>query len=395
MTPVAAVTRSDVDLSARLDAILQAAVEQGSVPHVVAVAADTEGVIYAGAAGPLAVGRPVPVEVDSIFRIASMTKMVCTVAALQLRERGILDIDAPVEDYCPRFAAVRVLDGFHGDQPRLRPPATRATVRQLLTHTAGLAYGQWNADLVRWDAAAGTGDSLDAPLMTDPGTRFEYGLSMDWLGVVVEAVSGKSLDAYLAEHVLGPLGMTSTAFVVGEDQLSRCVPVHVGDGAGRWVATDIDWGRQSRWSGGHGLYSTPRDYLRFQRMLLGGGTLSGVTILEPASVRQAFADQLGDLRPAAVMSTTDPKWSCDVVTGAGTTWGWGVQLDTRGAPGMRARGSGGWMGIFNTRFWVDPRSGLAAAVYTQCLPFCAPEPLGTFADVERALYARQAAVLQS
>ena len=130
-------------------------------------------------------------------------------------------------------------------------------------------------------------------------------------------------------------------------------------------------------------------------MLLGGGTLSGVTILEPASVRQAFADQLGDLRPAAVMSTTDPKWSCDVVTGAGTTWGWGVQLDTRGAPGMRARGSGGWMGIFNTRFWVDPRSGLAAAVYTQCLPFCAPEPLGTFADVERALYARQAAVLQS
>jgi methyl acetate hydrolase len=203
----------------------------------------------------------------------------------------------------------------------------------------------------------------------------------------VAAVSGQSLAGYLAEHVFGPLGMTSTAFVVDDDQRARCVPVHVRDDGGNWAATGIDWSpRPQRWAGGHGLYSTPRDFLRFQRMLLGGGTLSGTTILNPASVGEAFSDQLGGLTVPAVMRTTDPSWSCDVMTDPGTTWGWGLRLDgTR--PGLRATGSGGWMGIFNTRFWVDPYTGVTGAAYTQCLPFCAPEALRVFADVERTLYA--------
>jgi CubicO group peptidase (beta-lactamase class C family) len=377
---------SRVDVASRLDAVLRAAVDDGSVPNVVAVAADRDGVIYEGAAGPLAAGSPDPVDGDSIFRIASMTKTVCTVAALQQRERGNLDLDAPVEAYCPGFAAVRVLDGFDRDEPRLRPPATRATVRQLLTHTAGLAYGFWNADLARWDATAGAGDALAAPMVSDPGTRFEYGLSTDWLGVVVEAVSGQSLAAYLAEHVFGPLGMTSTTFLVPDDRRDRCVPVHVRDADGSWVATDIDWSRRpERWAGGHGLYSTARDFLQFQRMLLGGGTVAGTTVLDRTSVREAFTDQLGELRAPALMSTTDPAWSCDVA-GPGATWGWGLRLDGHD-PALRAPGSGGWMGMFNTRFWVDPHTGVTAAVYGQCLPFCAPEVLRAFTAVERELYA--------
>jgi CubicO group peptidase (beta-lactamase class C family) len=260
-------------------------------------------------------------------------------------------------------------------------------VRHLLTHTAGLAYGFWNADLARWDATAGSGDALAAPMTTDPGTRFEYGLATDWVGVVVAAVSGQPLEDYLAEHVLGPLGMTSTSFVVPDDRRDRCVPVHVRDVTGRWVATGIDWGPQAeRRSGGHGLYSTPRDYLRFQRMLLGGGTLAGTTVLGRATVREAFTNQLGALGVPAVMRTTDPAWSCDVVAGPGTTWGWGLRLDA-GEPALRAAGSGGWMGIFNTRFWVDPHAGVTGGVYTQCLPFCAPEALRVFADVEQAVYA--------
>jgi CubicO group peptidase (beta-lactamase class C family) len=379
---------SRVDVGPRLDAVLRAAVDDGSVPNVVAVAADRDGVIYDGAAGPLAVGSPDPVDGASIFRIASMTKTVCTVAALQQRERGNLDLDAPVEAYCPGFAAVRVLDGFDGDEPRLRPPATRATVRQLLTHTAGLAYGFWNADLARWDATAGAGDPLAAPMVSDPGTRFEYGLSTDWLGEVVAAVSGQSLADYLAEHVFGPLGMTATTFLVADERRGRCVPVHVRDDAGSWVATGIDWSRRpDRWAGGHGLYSTPRDFLRFQRMLLGGGTLAGATVLDRTSVGEAFTDQLGELRVPALMSTTDPAWSCDVVTDPGTTWGWGLRLDGQGDPALRAPGSGGWMGMFNTRFWVDPHTGVTAAVYSQCLPFCAPEVLRVFTAVERELYA--------
>jgi CubicO group peptidase (beta-lactamase class C family) len=125
-------------------------------------------------------------------------------------------------------------------------------------------------------------------------------------------------------------------------------------------------------------------------MLLGGGTLSGTTILDRTSVLEAFTDQVGELRVPSVMRTTDPAWSCDVVAGPGTTWGWGLRLDGRGEPGLRATGSGGWMGIFNTRFWVDPRTGVTAAVHTQCLPFCAPDVLRVSADVERTLYAHLA-----
>lgn len=183
-----------------MDAVLRAAVDGGAVPNVVGVAADNEGVIYEGAAGPRAVGGDEPVGADSIFRIASITKIVYTAAALQQRERCNLNFDAPVDAYCPDFAAVQVLDGFDDDKPRMRPPASRATVKQLVTHTAGLAYSFWNGDIVRWEAAGGAANapgglkgSFAAPMVADPGTRLEYGISTDWLGRVVEAASRQSL----------------------------------------------------------------------------------------------------------------------------------------------------------------------------------------------------------
>jgi CubicO group peptidase (beta-lactamase class C family) len=374
-------------MSAGIDSVLHKAVDSGAVPNVVGMAADRKGVIYEGAAGPRSVDGTEPVTVDSVFRIASMTKMVCTVAALQLRDRGDLDVDAPVDAYCPDFADVQVLSGFADDGPRLRAPASRATVRNLLTHTAGLTYGFWNADILRWDAATGPGSVFTTPMVADPGTRFEYGIGTDWLGKVVEAAGGRSLDGYLNEHVLGPLGMTSTAFLATGAQRDRLVPVHARDGDGTWVTTDFDWDQKpDYWSGGHGLYSTPRDYLRFQRMLLGGGTLAGTTILDRSSVREAFTNQIGDLWFPARIATADPATSCDFVAGPGMKWGWGLLLSTTGQPGMRSAGSGAWAGLFNTFFWVDPASGITGALYTQSLPFVTPDALRVYADFEGALY---------
>jgi CubicO group peptidase (beta-lactamase class C family) len=376
-------------LNSSIDAVLQAAVDSRAVPNVVAVAADEQDVTYEGAAGRRVAGATEPVGPDDLFRIASMTKMVCTVAALQQRERGDLDFDAPVETYCPDFAAVQVLDGFDGDTPRMRAPASRARVRHLITHTAGLTYPFWNADVVRWQAASPSGgDVFAAPMVADPGTTFEYGIGIDWLGRVVEAASGQSLDDHLAEHIFAPLGMRSTAFLLDDEQRARCVPVHVRDESGNWVATDIDWDQHPAWwAGGHGLYSTPRDYLRFQRMLLDGGTLEGTTILAGSAVREAFTNQIGDLWFPARIPTADPASSCDFVAGAGMKWGWGLLLNTTGRPGMRSAGSGGWAGIFNTYFWIDPHAGITGAVYTQSRPFVTPDALALYGDFERALYA--------
>jgi CubicO group peptidase (beta-lactamase class C family) len=369
-------------------AVLRKAVDDGAAPCIVGVAADHEGIIYEGSAGPLAVGADEPVAGDSIFRIASMTKVVSTVAALQLRDGGYLAFDAPVDTYCPEFADVQVLDGFDDDdRPRLRAPAGRATVEQLVTHTAGLAYGFWNADILRWQAATAPTTVFAAPMVADPGTTFQYGTSTDWLGRVVEVASGTPLNDYLAEHVFVPLGMQSTAFLLTDEQRARCVPVHVKEQGGGWVTTDFDWDRHpDHWSGGHGLYSTPRDFLRFQRMLLGGGRLNGTTILDSSSVREAFTNQIGDLWFPAEIRTADPAASFDFVAGPGMKWGWGLLINTHGRPGLRHAGSGAWAGMFNTYFWVDPAAGVTGAIYTQCSPFVDPEVLRVFREFERALY---------
>jgi methyl acetate hydrolase len=378
-----------------VDEVLHSAVERGDVPLVVAMAADRGGVIYEGAAGERAPGSGEPVTPDTMFRIASMTKMVTTVAALQLVERGDLDLDEPVETYLPEFARLQVLEGFDGETPRLRPPASQATVRQLVTHTAGLTYWFWNADMVRWHEVTGTPNVLSgsietfkAPLVADPGSAYEYGINTDWLGRVVEAAGGRSLRDHFDEHILAPLGMGSTTFLMDDEQRAGCVPIHARGEDGGWEATAIDWSQEPEWwAGGHGLHSTPRDYLRFQRMLLGGGTLDGARILERATVEQAFRNQIGELEFPAAIRTADPASTADFDAGPGFKWGLGLLLNTEQQPGMRAPGSGAWAGLFNTHFWVDPASGITGAVYTQSLPFVEPRVFAVYPAFEQALYA--------
>ncbi len=180
---------------------------------------------------------------DTLFRIMSMTKMPCTVAALQQVEQGNLDLDAPVAEYCPEFAEISVLEGFDGDTPRLRPAARPATVRNLVTHTSGLGYWFWSDNLVKWESVtgipnvvAGSAASFQAPLLADPGTAFIYGINTDWLGKVIEAVTGKGLDVAIKEGITGPLGMDQTTFLMNDEQRPNSTPVHVKGEDGTWVA---------------------------------------------------------------------------------------------------------------------------------------------------------------
>jgi methyl acetate hydrolase len=379
-----------------IDKVLQDAVESGAVPNVVAMAADRNGVIYEGSAGPFAAGGDGQrvVSADTHFRIMSMTKMVATVAALQLMEQGKLDLNAPIDTYCPAFAELQVLDGFDGDTPRLRVPASRATVKQLITHTSGLGYWFWNADLLRWETVTGTPNVLSgsnviftAPLLADPGTTFEYGINTDWLGKVVEAAGGVTLDVAVKEGITGPLGMGETEFAPTVAQRANLTPVHVPADA-TWMASEIDLNPAPEyWAGGHGLHSTPRDYLKFQRALLGNGTFDGVKILESATVDAAFSNQIGDIDFPASIATADSASTHDFSIGPGYKWGYGLLLNTADVPGRRAAGSGAWAGLCNTHFWVDRASGITGAIYSQFLPFVPPAALKMYADFESALYA--------
>jgi methyl acetate hydrolase len=380
-----------------IDKVLSGAVDAGAVPHVAAIAADRDGVIYEGAAGNRVVGESSePVSSSTHFRIMSMTKMVATAAALQQVERGELDLAAPVENYVPAFADLQVLEGWDGDTPKLRAPKSRATVKQLVTHTAGLSYFFWNEDLVKYEQVTGIpnvvpGDkrAFEAPLVADPGTRFEYGINTDWLGRVIEAVAGTTLDVVIKENVTGPLGMDDTMFALDDARQGNKTPVHLKGEDGTWASAgnvlpdNPDW-----WAAGHGLHSTPRDYIRFERALLRGGELDGTRILRQETVDAAFTDQLDGAPMATEIVTADPATTDTLHLGPGWTWGYGLLLNENDIPGGRRAWTGAWAGLLNTHFFIDRTTGICASIYTNSLPFITEhEAWKLYVDFEQALYA--------
>lgn len=290
---------------------------------------------------------------------------------------------------------MQVLEGFDGDTPKLRPAGSRATVRQLITHTTGLGYWFWNADIAKYqqvtglpNVVSGSAESLRAPMVADPGTRFEYGINTDWLGKVVEAVAGQTLDVVIKDGITGPLGMGDTMFRLDESRRENCVAVHLKDQNGAWTSAgeildqNPDW-----WPGGHGLYSTPRDYVRFERALLRGGELDGVRILSQDTVDAAFSNQIGDLDFPPEIATADPPITSSLRVGPGWKWGYGLLLNTQDVPGRRRAYTGAWAGLLNTHFFVDRTSGVCASIYTNSLPFITEEAWKLYGDFETALYA--------
>jgi CubicO group peptidase (beta-lactamase class C family) len=220
--------------AAQIDTALRRAVEAGEVPGVVAMAATLDGPIYEGGFGERALGAGPAMSLDTVFRIASMTKAITSVATMQLVEQGKLSLDGPVPDIDPALARPQVLDGFDASgAPRLRPAKRPITLKHLLTHTAGFVYEMWNANAKRYVDATDTPPvmsgrlaALRRPLAFDPGDRWEYGINIDWAGRLVEAASGMSLDDYFREHIFGPLGMSDTGFVPTPEQQRRRASVH-------------------------------------------------------------------------------------------------------------------------------------------------------------------------
>ncbi|MGQ0846671.1 MAG: serine hydrolase domain-containing protein [Sporichthyaceae bacterium] len=384
--------------SGALDALLANAVSAGAAPGFSLVVADRDGILYSGTAGSLRDGGPA-VDADTIYRYASCTKALTTISALQLVERGVLSLDDEVAAHLPEFGKLQVLDGFVGDEPILRAPSRPPLIRELMTHTAGCSYFFSNLDIVRFHAATGvpnvlSGDKAaltDVPLAHDPGTVWEYGTNTDWLGLVVERLTGQDLGAYFAEHILGPLAMAEVSFAPSDAQRSRAMPVHARTPDGGLVETPVDlpptpdW-----WAGGHGLFGTAGAYARLIRALLRGGELDGARILTDASVELMFTDQLrGVPMPVEGIKSSVPELVNDVPPfPLPETWGLGLHLGQADVPGARRAGSGDWAGIFNCYYWIDRTTGIGAILLTQVLPFFDAGVVGTLMQVEGTVYAQ-------
>ncbi len=380
-----------------IDVLLGNATASGVYPGVTASAATADDVLYEGGAGD-------GVAIDQPMRVASMTKAMTTAAVLQLVDRGQVDLDAAVATYCPAFGELKVLDGFDGDEPRLRAPASQATVRQLLNHTSGCGYSFLNEKLTRYHELTGAPDALtfqrgllDIPLVHDPGTTWEYGTSTDWAGQVVEAVSGQRLDDFMAENLWGPLGMTGTSFVPDDATHARLIPLHSRLEDGSLVPNGVELPRVPEiCSGGGGGYSTAPDYTRFMRMLLRGGELDGERILQPATVDLMFTPSLGDLALPEIIRTTNPALSNDVPSlPLPQDWGLGLHLLLADVPGMRQAGTGDWAGLTNCYYWVDRASGVCGAILTQVFPFFDQKIVETAMAFEAQVYAQVGAAVSA
>ena len=385
-----------MSLKDQADRLLSRATAAGEVPGVAALATDREGTLYEGAFGVRALGQPAPMTVDTVAWIASMTKALTGTAVMQLVERGKLDLDSPATRWVPELGANRVLEGFDAaGAPRLRPPRRPITLRHLLTHTAGFGYETWNEPILRYQERTGlpplgTGKlaALGAPLLFDPGERWNYGIAIDWAGRIVEAVSGQTLGAYLTEHVCGPLGMRDTGYRLTPALRARLAKVHQRDAAGTLVATEREQPQDPEFeNGGGGLYSTARDYLAFVRMILNRGAAGGARVLKPETVDLMGRDHLGDT-PVTALKTCLPERSNDAefFPGLPKRWGLTFMINLERAPTGRSPGSLAWAGLGNTYFWIDPARGIGGVFVTQILPFVDRKALPLYYAFERAVY---------
>ncbi len=383
--------------AAAIDAALSRATAAGEVAGAVAMATTATDLLYQGCFGAAdrATGRPL--RPDSIFRLASMTKAITSVAAMQLVERGKLALDTPIAAVLPHLAAPMVLDGWNGPMPVLRPAARPITLRHLLSHSAGYGYDIWNEEVRRATAALGlpprpgnVDELARTPLLFDPGTRWNYSIATDIVGHAIEAASGMALDRYLAAHVTGPLGMADTTFTLTDAQRPRLVAVHQRQPDGSLGAGDRPAGNGPGFlAGGGGLVGTAGDYLRFLRMLLRGGSLDGARILAPETVAEMGRNQIGDrLVQKMVSSVPASSYDCDMFPGMDQKWGLGFLINTAPGPNGRSAGSLAWAGLVNTYFWVDPAAGIAGLILTQSLPFADPKALSLLGALERGVYGR-------
>lgn len=386
---------------AQIDQILRQKSEAKEIPGVVAMAATGNEVIYQGAFGKRDLSKDDAKDnamtADSVFWIASMTKAITCAAGMQLVEQGKLSLDEPIGKILPDLASPQVLEGFDAKgEPKLRAAKKPITLRHLMTHTAGFVYDMWNGDMAAYLAKTGTpgittcqNAALKTPIATDPGTRWEYGTNIDFVGKAIEAVSGKRLDAYLRDHMLAPLGMSDTAFKIGDSQRKRLVGMHMRgeDGALAAIPFELEQNPEFHMGGG-GLYGTAADYIKFTQMILNKGKGNGNQLLKPETVALMSQNNIGELTMGK-MTTVAPIYTNDVDLYPGMVKKWGLSflINTAKTPEGRSPGSLAWAGLANTYFWIDPARNVSGVILMQLLPFADQKCLEAFAGFERGIYA--------
>ncbi len=380
------------------DGVLRGAVErEGGVPGVVAMATDRKGNIYEGGFGKRDLSQPAAMTTDTVVCIFSCTKAITGAAIMQLVEAGKLGLDDPAKKYVPEIGEIQLLEGFDANgAPKLRAPKSDVTVGQLMLHTAGFGYDFFNYDLVKYgqlkavpSVVSSSMASIRTPLLFDPGERWEYGVNIDWAGKVVESVRGKRLGDVMRERIFEPLGMNDTGFTLSPQMRSRRATIHQrGDGGELTPLSDFELPQEpEQHMGGHGLYATVGDYMKFIRMVLNDGAGASGRVLKPETVAAMATNALGSLKikllPGAIPTLSH---DAEFFPGMPKSWGYTWMINDEDAPTGRPAGQLGWAGLANLFYWIDRKNGVGGFWATQILPFVDEASLPGYFDFELTVY---------
>jgi methyl acetate hydrolase len=359
---------------------------------------DREGNIFEGAAGSRDLGTGVPMTNDTVFAIFSTTKAITGTAALQCLEEGLLDLDAPAKQYAPEIGALQVLDGFDGDgNPILRAPKRDITTRMLLLHTAGFGYDFFNEDYNRLAENHGQPSvitasraSIETPLLHDPGDRWVYGTNIDWAGQVVEGIRGKRLGEVFSERIFPQLGITDMGFTMSPSMTERRATMHLrGEDGSLTPQPDLVLDQNPEvHMGGHGLYATVGEYMKFIRMWLNDGVGANGRVLKKETVEMAVQNGLEDHHEVTVLPGVIPWLSNDAefFPGLKKSWSFTFMVNDQTAPTGRPAGAIGWAGLANLFYWIDRQNGIGGFWATQILPFADAASFGGYMELETATY---------
>jgi len=389
------------ELTSRANEILKRTVgTPGGVPGVVAMATDRRANLYEGAAGLRELGKDTPMTTDSVMAMLSTTKAITGTAVMQLVEEGRISLDDPARRYVPELRHIQVLEGFDAaGRPKTRAPKRDITVNDLMLHTSGFGYEDFSEDDLKYRTArriptvkSSTFESIRTVLLHDPGERWTYGVSIDWLGRIVEALRGKRLGEVMKERIFEPLGMVDIGFEMSDAMAARRVTIHerTSDGAltprprPRLLLPQppvMDMG-------GHGLYATVGEYMKFIRMLLNNGLGPHGRVLDAATVEAMARNGLPPGMSGGIAFTATPSLSNAEKSPAKVrkTWAYTFQVNEQDLPTGRPAGSLMWSGIANLFYWVDRQTGVGGFWGSQLLPFQDAASYAGFVDFETAVY---------
>lgn len=388
-------------LQRTLDALLHQSVHRhGGVPGVVAMVTDRNGNLYEGAAGTRELGNPaMSMCTDAVFAIFSTTKAMTVTCALQLIEEGLLSLEDPVDRYLPEINELQVLTGFDAaGQPQTRAPQRKITVNDLFLHTSGLSYEFFSAADLQYRTAKGvptivscTFDSMRSVLLNDPGERWSYGVNIDWLGRIVEKIRGKRLGEVMRERLFAPLNMVDIGFTMTPQMVGRRVTIHDRSEHGQLTPLpDLVLPQPPEMDcGGHGLYATVGECMKFIRMILNDGMGTGGRVLKPETIALMGKDGLAELGLSSTGWTTSiPSLSNSGEFFAGQDKGWSYSflINRETTPTGRPAGSMMWTGLANCFFWIDRQTGIGAYWASQILPFQDAVAYPSFVEFESAVY---------